>query len=66
MSTGEYGVGINTDLEGILEHNTTYYVSVRCINEANLTAEHNDTKGIFAYNVCYNIVRQTDKTCVLM
>ncbi|WAR05119.1 hypothetical protein MAR_020488, partial [Mya arenaria] len=33
-------------LEGILEHNKTYYISVKCINEADLTAVYYDTRGV--------------------
>ncbi|XP_052803271.1 uncharacterized protein LOC128233573 isoform X2 [Mya arenaria] len=45
-STGVTSIGTNTSFEGILETNTTYYVSVRCTNEAGLVTVLNDTKGV--------------------
>ncbi|XP_060596420.1 uncharacterized protein LOC132750448 [Ruditapes philippinarum] len=45
-STGIYSTGINDTLEGLLEHNTTYYVSIKCTNMAGLTTSWNDSKGI--------------------
>jgi len=49
-STGSLSVGINNNLKGKLLHNTTYYVSVKCQNEAGLSTLWEDTKGscIFA------------------
>lgn len=44
-STGAQSVGINTNLKGLLEHNTTYYVSVKCQNEAGLTTLYEDARG---------------------
>lgn len=38
--------GINSSLEGILQHNHTYYVSIICYNGAGQSAAHNDSKGI--------------------
>ncbi|XP_052806221.1 uncharacterized protein LOC128235438 [Mya arenaria] len=45
-STGVTSIGTNTSFEGILKSNTTYYVSVRCTNEAGLVTVLNDTKGV--------------------
>lgn len=44
-STGHNVAGINSSLEGVLQHNHTYYVSVICHNGAGQSAAHNDTKG---------------------
>ncbi|KAK3612515.1 hypothetical protein CHS0354_024486 [Potamilus streckersoni] len=46
VSTGINPTGINSNLSGILEHNTTYYVSVKCRNQAGITTVWNDTKGV--------------------
>ncbi|KAK3612537.1 hypothetical protein CHS0354_024514 [Potamilus streckersoni] len=46
ISTGINPTGINSNLSGILEHNTTYYVSVKCRNQAGITTVWNDTKGV--------------------
>lgn len=43
ISTGIYPTGINDTLEGVLEHNTTYYVTVICTNgggESITTVDH--------------------------
>ncbi|KAK3609657.1 hypothetical protein CHS0354_035942 [Potamilus streckersoni] len=45
-STGRQPVGTNDQLEGILEHNVTYYASIRCRNGANMETQWNDTKGV--------------------
>ncbi|XP_052806219.1 uncharacterized protein LOC128235437 [Mya arenaria] len=45
-STGVTSIGTNTSFEGILESNSTYYVSVMCTNEAGLVTVLNDTKGV--------------------
>lgn len=35
----------NKTFDGILQHNTTYYVSVRCINGGGALTQWNETKG---------------------
>ncbi|KAL3873866.1 hypothetical protein ACJMK2_036950, partial [Sinanodonta woodiana] len=46
ISTGTTSLGINSNLEGILQHNTTYYVSVKCHNQAGLTTLIRFSKGV--------------------
>ena len=45
ISTGGNPSGINSHLEGILKTKTRYYMSLRCINEAGLTALYIDETG---------------------
>ncbi|KAK3104702.1 hypothetical protein FSP39_008103 [Pinctada imbricata] len=45
-SVGQNIVGVNSRLEGVLEHNTTYFVSVVCTNGAGLTAQYMDQQGV--------------------
>ena len=51
-STGHNVVGVNSSLEGVLQHNMTYYVSVTCYNGAGQSAAHNDTKGTKQEGYC--------------
>ncbi|XP_033763071.1 uncharacterized protein LOC117344449 isoform X3 [Pecten maximus] len=44
-SVGVNPTGINATFEGLLEHNTTYYVSVKCTSGAGDVVTYNDTKG---------------------
>ena len=44
-SVGTNLTGINSSLEGILQSNQTYYVSVRCINGGGEMAEWKDNIG---------------------
>ncbi|KAL5006496.1 hypothetical protein ScPMuIL_015302 [Solemya velum] len=46
MSTGIFSTGTNDSFLGILEHNTTYFVSIVCLNGAGLSSRYNDTQGI--------------------
>ncbi|XP_052081925.1 uncharacterized protein LOC127719726 isoform X2 [Mytilus californianus] len=45
-SIGTNQFAINSTFEGILEHNTTYYVSLICENGAGHVVIYNDTKGV--------------------
>ncbi|XP_048250418.1 uncharacterized protein LOC124151537 [Haliotis rufescens] len=45
-STGENPGGVNSGFAGILRHNITYYVTVRCTNGGGLTTTHRDKKGV--------------------
>lgn len=44
-STGQGIVGVNSELEGILQHDQTYYATIMCENGAGLTSTYQDTKG---------------------
>lgn len=44
-STGQGIVGVNSDLEGILQHDQTYYATITCENGAGLISTYQDTKG---------------------
>ena len=37
--------GINSSLEGILQNNQTYYVSIRCVNGGGDMTEWRDNRG---------------------
>ncbi|XP_076085326.1 uncharacterized protein LOC143056125 [Mytilus galloprovincialis] len=45
-SVGTNQVAMNSTFEGILEQNTTYYVSLICANGAGHVVSFNDTKGV--------------------
>ncbi|XP_067658325.1 uncharacterized protein [Haliotis asinina] len=45
-STGEYPGGENAGFAGILRHNITYYVTVRCTNGGGLSTTYKDKKGV--------------------
>lgn len=38
-------VGINNELEGILEHDKTYFATITCTNAAGRTSIYTDIKG---------------------
>lgn len=40
-------VAENKTFDGMLYHNTSYFVSVRCINGGGAITQWNETKGIF-------------------
>lgn len=44
-STGQGIVGVNSKLEGILQHDQTYYATITCENGAGLISTYQDTKG---------------------
>lgn len=44
-STGQGIVGVNSELEGILQHDQTYYATITCENGAGLISSYQDTKG---------------------
>ncbi|XP_046547054.1 uncharacterized protein LOC124257108 [Haliotis rubra] len=46
VSAGEYPTSTNSDLGGLLEHNTTYYVTVRCTNGGGLVTTYADPRGV--------------------
>ncbi|XP_048258717.1 uncharacterized protein LOC124137708 isoform X1 [Haliotis rufescens] len=46
VTTGENPGSMNSGLEGLLEHNTTYYVTVRCSNGAGLATTYADPRGV--------------------
>lgn len=45
-STGQSIMGVNSQLEGILQHDQTYYATITCENGAGLISTYNDTKGV--------------------
>ncbi|XP_046562952.1 uncharacterized protein LOC124271845 [Haliotis rubra] len=46
VSTREYPGSVNSGLGGLLEHNTTYYVTVRCTNGGGLVTTYADPRGV--------------------
>ena len=44
-SVGTNLTGINSSLEGILQNNQTYYVSIRCVNGGGDMTEWRDNRG---------------------
>ncbi|CAG2187681.1 unnamed protein product [Mytilus edulis] len=46
QSVGRKMIAENKTFDGILQHNTTYYVSVRCINGGGALTQWNETKGV--------------------
>ncbi|XP_071123199.1 uncharacterized protein [Mytilus edulis] len=46
QSVGREMVAENKTFDGMLHHNTTYYVSVRCINGGGAITQWNETKGV--------------------
>lgn len=54
-STGHNVAGINSSLEGVLQHNHTYYISIICYNGAGQSAAHNDTKGTLSDYQAFSI-----------
>lgn len=44
-SVGLNASAINSSFEGILQHNHTYYVSIRCVNGGGQATQWNDTTG---------------------
>ncbi|XP_076116641.1 uncharacterized protein LOC143084119 [Mytilus galloprovincialis] len=45
-SVGLNASAINSSFEGILQHNHTYYVSIRCVNGGGQATQWNDTTGV--------------------
>ncbi|XP_046547050.1 uncharacterized protein LOC124257104 [Haliotis rubra] len=46
VSTREYPGSVNSGLGGLLEHNKTYYVTVRCTNGGGLVTTYADPRGV--------------------
>ncbi|XP_048258679.1 uncharacterized protein LOC124137747 [Haliotis rufescens] len=46
VSAGENPTSTNSGLVGLLEHNTTYYVTVRCTNGGGLVTTYADPRGV--------------------
>ncbi|XP_076087285.1 uncharacterized protein LOC143057777 [Mytilus galloprovincialis] len=46
QSVGLNVTGVNSSLEGILQHNHTYYVSIICVNGGGKPTQWNDTYGV--------------------
>ena len=50
-STGQGIVGKNDQLEGVLQHDQTYFATITCENGAGLISTYTDTKGRHMYQM---------------